>query len=232
MFVIQTENNQICTDMGLSLYRAADFLKWLGRENFRFRLQEDNSLIDRDDIPVGTLEWTEEVSGHQTVVTNVPEYLWGSAFVQRKLGKGNREDLRKALQKGMLFVKSDTKNHGFEANVFSAIEQVPEDSRYFWSEPVNFQAEWRVFVSHGKILDVRQYAGSWEQSLKNAEIELIKKFVQTANLPYSAYTADFGRTGNGLELVEIHNFISCGLYGFEDLSRIRLMIQQAWREDF
>ena len=59
---------------------------------------------------------------------------------------------------------------------------------------------------------------------------LITNLCGDIRLPFPAYTIDIGRTDKGLlELIEIHPFISCGLYGFDNLPVIRRMAAQAWR---
>ena len=234
MFVLQTENGQILTDMGKAIFESISFERWLHpNTEIQYRLQEDTSPISQRDIPVGSIEWTERVSGLHIVPTNLPPELWSPPFILRgRTGIGTKNDLAAQLADGPLFVKSATKTKAWDARVISAKElsMLPEDEKYFFSNCVIFTNEWRIFIFHNKIEDVKQYLGSWAEGLTPNDVTLITNLCGDIRLPFPAYTIDIGRTDKGLlELIEIHPFISCGLFGFDNLPVIRRMAAQAWR---
>lgn len=75
VFVIQTEKGQISTDMGKAIVEAIDYQKWYNAENYSlsYRFQQHYKKIQEDEIPVGTIEWTERVSHVYIPATNLPE---------------------------------------------------------------------------------------------------------------------------------------------------------------
>lgn len=231
MFVIQQEGCLPATDMGIALIRASEFHLWYTGEPIPYRMQEDSSHVRANDIPVGSVEWTENVSGRSLKVYNIPEQLRRPPYVLRTVFEANKFILEACLQSGPLFVKSAVKNKAFAADIIRSVVEVPEQEKYFCSEPVTFTEEWRAFVYRDRVLDVKQYAGSWDQPLTKVESQWLNSLVRSRFVPLAAYTIDFGRTKNGVELVEIHNFVACGLYGFEDFESIARMAKSAWKDE-
>ena len=87
----------------------------------------------------------------------------------------------------------------------------PRDEKVFISTPVNFVSEWRVFVFRSRIVDARPYTGN---HLVAPNESRIKKMVEAMGDTLHAYTLDVGVTNSGeTVVVEVHNFIACGLYG-------------------
>lgn len=97
---------------------------------------------------------------------------------------------------------------------------------------MEFESEWRVFVYNGVIQAVKQYAGCWYNMLSSHECKTIENIVReafSAGLDMKACTIDIGKTTLGnLEVIEVHNFVSCGLYGFEDSPQIAAMVKAGW----
>ena len=95
------------------------------------------------------------------------------------------------------------------------------------SEPVDFIAEWRVFVRYGKILDVRPYKGDWKIHYDPSVIgNAIKDYVSVSN----AYGIDFGVTSNGETLlVEVNEGYALGCYGLFPHLYAKLLITR-WAE--
>lgn len=87
----------------------------------------------------------------------------------------------------------------------------PQGEKVFVSTLINFVSEWRVFVFRGRIVDVRPYTGNhWVVPSEDK----VKKMVETMGNTLHAYTLDVGVTDAGATaVVEVHNFIACGLYG-------------------
>lgn len=85
------------------------------------------------------------------------------------------------------------------------------DTPIWVSEPVNFIAEWRVFVRYNEVIGVRPYKGDWRCTYDFKVIEsAVKKFKD----PPNAYALDFGLTKDGrLLIVEVNEGYSIGSYG-------------------
>ena len=86
-----------------------------------------------------------------------------------------------------------------------------QDTPIWVSEPIDFLAEWRVFVRYNQILGVRHYRGDWRCNYDYRIIEnAIRKFKDSPN----AYAIDFGLTKDGrLLIVEVNEGYSIGSYG-------------------
>lgn len=232
MFVIQTENGLINTDMGRAIYESILFDNWLRPESsVKYRFQEHNIPIAEHEIPVGTIEWTEKVSCTTLVPVNIPEKCMTPEFVLRgKCMILTRDELAEELKKKPLFIKSATKTKKYPPIITSNILEVPSDEKYFCTPVTDFTTEWRIFVLDGKIQDVRRYSGDWDTEFSPSEVSTVKRLITSAALSYPAYTVDIGRSSYGaLEWIEVHPFISCGLYGFEDFKTIRKMATKAWK---
>lgn len=79
------------------------------------------------------------------------------------------------------------------------------------SAPVDFIAEWRVFVRYGKILDVRPYKGDWKVHYTP---NVIEKAIQDYATAPNAYGIDFGVTSKDETLlVEVNEGYALGCYG-------------------
>lgn len=232
MFVIQTEKNQITTEMGRTIKDYIDLENWLHPSNpaVQYRLQENSDPIHIEDVPVGSVEWTEQVSCRRLHPANLPQQFRKKPFTGRIIREGTREDLKEALKDGPLFIKSASRVKPYDSYITQKIEDVPEDTKYFFSSLIDPIAEWRAFIYCGKILDVRRYVGSWDEELTPEEVELFKNQIRKTDLPYTACTIDFARTKDGLEWIELHNFLCVGLYGFEDRIILR-MAKTAWIEE-
>lgn len=105
------------------------------------------------------------------------------------------------------------------------------ETRYFYSEYIKIASEWRVFVYNGVIKDVKQYVGSWDSKRPNKEnIEYIIAEFEKLNTNIKAYTVDVAVTESGETiLIEIHNFVACGLYGFEGNRDILKMLKSGYK---
>ena len=93
----------------------------------------------------------------------------------------------------------------------------------FANEVKNICSEWRLFVCDGEILGLKCYAGQ-------AFVPPDKKYCETVvnavdkNGGFRAYTLDDLVLDNGdTDILELHDFFACGLYGFSDPAAIRKM---------
>lgn len=112
----------------------------------------------------------------------------------------------------------------------SLIQEPEIETRYFYSEKIDIVAEWRVFVFNGEIKGIKHYLGSLEFGVPTiTTIEYIIKEFERINTGIKAYTVDVALTRNlDTVLLEIHNFVSCGLYGFEH-SDILKMLREGYK---
>lgn len=252
-FLVQVDEYGIpTTDMGFNTIEACKYQNWYlrGKQNSNMRVVKAcNSMgniipvvgghtipeVTTDFVPVGTMEFVEHYTnqvypGRSIKPINIPKQLVKQKFLHRKIWTSSVSDIIEKIMSGEykeLFIKSATKCKAYTDIVnFSMLNTIPEDT-YLVSSVINIKSEWRVFVFRGDIVDVRLYSGSWEDRF---DVEFIKEAVNTYKSCPPAYTLDVGITEGGkMVVVEVHNFISCGLYGFEDYRVIPQMIKAAYR---
>ena len=62
--------------------------------------------------------------------------------------------------------------------------------------------------------------------------DMVKDWVESDCRCPRSFTLDIGVTSNGnTVIIEAHNFISCGLYGFEHLNIIPNMVISAYKQE-
>lgn len=108
-----------------------------------------------------------------------------------------------------LFIKSATYYKSF-ADITKCPEEVPEGT-YIISDVVDIKSEWRAFVFCDRLFDIRRYAGDFKVF---PDIKLIEEMIKDYKTSPAAYTLDVGINDNGTFIIEVHPFVSCGLYGF------------------
>lgn len=77
-------------------------------------------------------------------------------------------------------------------------------------------AEYRIFVYYDKILGCQHYSGS-PLSFPNAEIISKMIYEYSFTTAPKAYTLDVMVTLEATIPLEVHPFVACGLYGFQDI---------------
>lgn len=230
-----------------ALLKEAEYQQFLYPSGFSYefkplsmdqlRIASKEFCSDPENIPVGSVEFVNnflEQAGHLPMKpVNIPKQLQAAKLVRRKIKRRIRKDevlnTYKEWNCNELFVKSASRVKGIIAEFFTEREaQYLSDGvndYYFVSEVVGFESEFRVFVDQGEILDVRQYAGP----LAVPDYQYIKDCVQAISKSIPSYTLDVGCLEHGrTDIVEVHPFVSCGLYGFSH-PRILGMTKSAWK---
>lgn len=175
-------------------------------------------------VPVGSIEFVEAVLetcyGIQSIIPqNIPEPLLGHEFCGRKVvpacDAGDISGLMDGFGVNKVFIKSAERAKTDLTGIYTAADLKtnwnPRGERVFVSTLVNFVSEWRIFVFRGRIVDARPYTGN---HLVAPDEGGIKKMVEAMGNTLHAYTLDVGVTDGGeTVVVEVHNFVACGLYG-------------------
>jgi hypothetical protein len=180
-----------------------------------------NKHITRDDICIGTVEGTSkffDIAG-VTVPSSItyPEELMqflGRSIERKKLGEIKEADLP-------LFIKPAGEIKKFTGDVFSKaahlenvriFEKCTDDTEVWTSEILEFETEYRVFVSNGIIYGMKHYKGDFALMIN---IEEVKEMVATYKDCPSAYTLDVGLVEGKTFLVEVNDMWAIGSYGLE-----------------
>lgn len=252
LYLIQSDSHGVpVTELGYQTIEACDYYNWynntdeasvelLKPDKTRVRLKGRQYAGLYKDIvtPVGTIEWVEKFLGKNIHPLNIPKELAKTEFIRRSIGVGSRADIENTMYNHKIetiFVKSNTKCKSMIAQIFDidGIKALSDNQEYFYSNDISdfIESEWRVFVQRGNILDCRMYIGDWYSS--KPEKSIIEAMVREYKSCPPAYTLDIAniKTSDGIKpvIIEVHNFISCGLYGFDDKRRILSMLTSSYR---
>ncbi len=102
----------------------------------------------------------------------------------------------------------------------------------FISEYIDIVSEHRAFVFCGALQDVRQYSGDlFSLPDKDFVLKTIRTFsTSLTSAAEGAFTFDFAIDAGGrTHLLEVHPFVSCGLYGFSNYIVLPSMTIRGYR---
>jgi len=219
LFYIDTIHGIPEYDFEYETVNAVKYLQWMypnDQASYITSLSE-MSLPSEQYAPVGSIEfvckWTEDVHKKKLMPINIPPALFREKYLKRHVYFGIEQDAKIGY-----FAK--------QLNVFKGITQVVNApittvGMYIFSEIIEIVSEWRVFVHHNDIQDIKPYCTDYRSVAKGfPPIDGIKQMIEDfrKDAPI-AYTLDIAlKHGKSLALemalLEVHDFFSCGLYGF------------------
>lgn len=174
--------------------------------------------------PVGDVQFViEHEKGTPHIPLNVPGNLF--PFYGRRIWHGLcKETIERDFRcgKGELFAKSSTTVKGFSGS--SDMWKYMPDDVYDVSEMVEVLSEWRAFIYDGELLDIRRYSGAIDVFPDMGKVRGMVR--EWGNQRPVACTLDVFVNSHGTFVMEAHDFYACGLYGFNDIERLPLML---WR---
>lgn len=197
-------------------------------------------LIDPDsfEVPVGSIEFVEaylrKMYGIEKIVPLlVPIQLDTPKYLGRKDALvSSKSELRdKASEWGAeeIFLKSASQLKCDYTGVYDIRKDtLPSDKKMYISEVMNIYSEWRVFVSNEQIVGVKQYLGDpWVMPDKSRVYQMVREYTDcpTAYTLDVAVAADLYSGKQSTVVLEVHPFVSCGLYGFEEKQLPKMLIQ-------
>ena len=235
LFLLQTEkspnalpNKSLFSEDTSTVFSLIDEHNWLHPDSKHKCMTSSLSRLSslslrtlKSCIPIGSIEFVESVAGlahnlpqfsplliPQKVSAN-PEWVGRRVAVEEGIGKAGEVFERFGTDR--LFMKSASRLKSDFTDIYRRTDHLPQtDDAIFFSECVDFTSEWRVFVFRSKMIDLRNYAGdSWILPDK----ETVLSMVSAIGMSIPAYTLDVGVAGGKTLMVEVHNFVSCGLYG-------------------
>lgn len=220
-------------DFAWELKNAINWNKWFrGESIYRFNtstilsLKQDFKKLKRPNlvVPIGSVEFVHEYIrlnfGKNNVPKpiNVPQELMTTDFCKRKIKNVSAGELTPGW-----FAKSNDLLKGFTGE-FTGKEKL--EGNYQTSELIDILSEWRVFVHRGKIVGLQNYSGDpFMVPSKSIILEMIDAYYPSP----SSYTLDVAVINTGATVViEVHNFYSCGLYGFRNYNILPIMFIDWW----
>jgi len=220
-FLIQTIYGEVIHDFAWVLIQSCKYQNWYYNNNdLSYELVNDISDGDANKVPIGSVEFVEEYihKFHNGTVhpINVPEELF--KFAERKIFNGTLTDIHDKS-----FVKSNDIIKG--SNPYMNIPVL--EMNYQISDIVTIDSEYRCFIYDKELRGIYNYAGD---IMLFPDSERIKRMVAEYSDPPIAYTLDVGISSGKTVIIEVHNFFSCGLYGFADHRILPQMFNSAFNE--
>lgn len=191
------------------------------------------------EVPVGSIEFVEtylrKMYGIERMLPllvpiqlDIPEYLGRKdALVTSKA-----ELLAKASEWGAeeVFLKSASQLKCDYTGVYDIRKDtLPSDKEMYISEVMNIYSEWRVFVFNERIVGIKHYLGDpWVLPDKSMVCQMVREYTTACPPAYTldvAVAADLYSGKPRTVVVEMHPFVSCGLYGFEGKELPKMLIQ-------
>lgn len=215
-FLIQTIKGEIVHDFSFILIDAIRYSNWsISGDKHSYLLTDSINNNPKDYIPIGSVEFVitylEEHFGFIPKPQNIPEELLIKEFLKRKVEYLSKEKIQ--IGKNKMFVKSADKIKKF-ADIVSHESDIPEGNCMV-SELIDIVSEWRAFIYREKLVGLQNYSGDFTVF---PNVPLIKKMISEYKNAPVAYTLDVGiNSKDGTFIIEVHDFFSCGLYGFADL---------------
>jgi hypothetical protein len=157
-------------------------------------------------------------------------------FYGRRLWTSTIGEIRRGCDDNQrVFIKPLTEHKAFTGHVTSSAisnliqtATMPDDMEVLCSEPVEFVSEYRCFVHHGRIVDVRRYRGDFCQlvDIENVALPCVAAYKSAP----VAYSLDLGITPEGRTLVvEVNDVFSLGCYGMASVPYASMVIDR-WVE--
>ena len=173
-------------------------------------------------IPITSVQKTEdylkEVYGVRMSTIEIPEQLRKyRPDYQIQLGY----EIPKQKANSQYFIKRLDKMKSWNSLLYDGdvSKYIKPNAVYSISLRHNILSEWRVLVHKNKIIACQNYAGD---PIEFPDPEIIREMINAYDKHNPlAYTMDVAVTGNVGEKIktipiEVHAFVACGLYGFED----------------
>lgn len=229
-FCIQSINGLPVYDFGQSTIEAINAQNWYSNS------QEYNYILSetpiKDHIPVGTIQFCKqwfELNGFQLPKPkNIPESLLDFCVITCPNNIEVNDDSIDLDKRH--FVKSNDvikhQNNGITNRLNSGNWQVSKLIN-------NIESEYRMFFYKDLIVDIKKYSGDYKSNLSQNHIQYIEtvfKAYRLLDCP-CAGTMDFFVTDkNEIQLLEVHDWFSCGHYGFDSKYIVNMYI--SWFRDF
>ena len=223
-FLIEKRDDYLL-DFCNELIIAIKYHNWINNSSdykYKFstidKLKNTNIKSFKKYVPVGSIEFVKEFYKKYYDITlkpiNIPNKLKKEAYLLRELYSKPSE------------IYSDTKYFikdisDFKKEVDIKIPTIEHfNDGYLISDIMNIISEWRVFVLNDRLIDVKNYAGD---PFIVPDAKKIQSMIDDFSGELSSYTLDVAVTECGTAIIEVHQFFSCGLYGFNDYKSLLLM---------
>lgn len=235
-FIIQTKDGQIIHEFSFALLESIKYQKWLGNDTIEVLLSDSiwsyNGILYPGYIPIGSVDFVTEYLmryyDKEPKPINIPKQLLDIKWTNRVVFNGTDKDIV-----GFKFVKSNDKIKSF-AGICSEspmyIVRPDVAGNYQISDVMDINSEWRAFVYKNNLVGLQNYSGQFDLF---PDVNKIREMIEVYTESPIAYTLDVAIHGDNYttSIVEVHDFFSCGLYGFNDY-RILPYMHERWFNEF
>lgn len=245
-FLIQKINGKVTHDFSLALLEAIRYQLWLQNNNncvvkYINTIQTGNNDVivnfkafHKNYVPVGSVEFVCQFL--KTFYNDLPrpinipnELINVPHFTKRKVFNGNHMNL--GNRTGSFFLKDNekiksNKTH-FVNNPAKNFDSVGVGN-FQISELINIESEWRAFVYKNKLVGLQNYCGDFTLF---PDVTVIDDMINAYKSAPIAYTLDVGVNHPDTFIIEVHDFFSCGLYGFTDYNILPHMLYR-WFKNY
>ena len=205
-FLIQTINGKVKHDFSFTLLESIEFQNWLRNDkSFEACFTDEPTMPNY--IPIGSVEFVSkyinDYYGRTPKPKNIPLELIGKNWTGRTVINGTEKDII-----GEKFVKSNDK-----IKSFTEICKTAPEGNYQISDLIDIDSEWRAFIFEGKLVGLQNYSGEFDIF---PNVDKIKAMINAYKTQPIAFTLDVAISNNDTVIIEVHDFFSCGLYGFSE----------------
>jgi hypothetical protein len=168
-----------------------------------YKMYLKNQTIDLDFVPVGgSVEWCQKQLGYNVVPDYYPSWL--DNYISRDIWYADKWDFLKKR----IFIKPADKYKRFTGFVTTGTYSKKRKPPFMCSSLVNFEDEFRYYISNGEVVSADWYWGK-EKTILAPEISF------SHIIPNGFCGAvDIGILDNGeYELIEVQHPFACGWYG-------------------
>lgn len=229
-FLIQVfEKPPYIHDFSFTLVDACEYNNWYFNEtkyNYQYVTSDEVVHTNLGYIPIGSIEFVLAYLKKYYNRTPKPKQIPDEFMLYKYLKRKCSIKFTDKIQTPCFYKQIDIFKGEAELNTERNIVEVPK-GKYFVSEIVDFKSEWRAFVYKNKLVGLENYSGDFTMF---PDMYFIGKVMVNYSNPPIAYTIDVGIVNKSTCLIEIHDFFSVGLYGFEDKQILPAMYVNWFKE--
>lgn len=168
---------------------------------------DKNNKCPENYVPCGSVKWCLKSLGFNITPNYYPKWL--NKYLNRNVWKEEKWPLKK------VFIKPADIYKRFTGFITTGTYNKKKKPPFWCSEIINFDNEYRYYITNGKVLCGEWYTGKYlyDFNINNPEIPDISFIDIPKNF---SGTIDIGIYDNKLTLVEVHHPFACGWYGKDD----------------
>lgn len=237
-FLIQTVEDNIVHDFSFHLIEAIKYQNWFAGEevhNYKFTDEKFSSLPIEDNVPIGSIEFVcdyiEHCCGFSPKPINVPIELFEHAGREIIDFEGQMIHTKETE----FFVKSRDEFKCPTNGILKQKEFNQEGSWQYSGIIEEISSEYRLFIHNEKVVGIKHYLGDATIFPRESNLATMYAMIRELKGVFPVYTLDVGlffdyeANTQVCVPIEVHEFFSCGLYGFQDYKILPQMFVRAYK---